>query len=83
MSLTTLRHSLGFPAPIVTKAGKAGELEGDVLRGCTAWSAGFAAAGDEMSQLNPPHLTSLRAVKHTVLSVTLVVINTFDDPYVL
>ena len=44
---------VGFPAPVVTKAGKAGELEGDVLRGCTAWSAGFAAAGDPPRPVRP------------------------------
>lgn len=35
----------GFPAPLVKKAGKGGEQEGDALRGCTSWSQGFSAAG--------------------------------------
>ena len=35
----------GFPAPVVTKDGKGGEMEGDALRAVTCWSQGFSAAG--------------------------------------
>jgi hypothetical protein len=44
-SLNIERPPKGFPAPIVSKDGKGGEIVGDVLRATTCWSQGFEAAG--------------------------------------
>eukprot|EP00596_Hydrurales_sp_CCMP1899_P009130 CAMPEP_0119037810 /NCGR_PEP_ID=MMETSP1177-20130426/6322_1 /TAXON_ID=2985 /ORGANISM="Ochromonas sp, Strain CCMP1899" /LENGTH=169 /DNA_ID=CAMNT_0006999519 /DNA_START=122 /DNA_END=631 /DNA_ORIENTATION=- len=44
-SLNVEKPPSGFPAPIVKKGGKGGEIPGDVLRATTCWSQGFNAAG--------------------------------------
>jgi hypothetical protein len=44
-SLNIDRPPRGFPAPVVSKDGKGGEIVGDVLRATTCWSQGFEAAG--------------------------------------